>query len=193
MRKPDLYRYFLAFRPDPQLRQWIAALRNAAGQMRGWIEADHLHLTLCILAERLQRDHFLLPRVDAALSGAGLSAFPIRLGRVRGGQGGAALHTVGLLDEYRIFCRALFRHLGERGIVPVLDKKHPHVTIGHQPCRFDPFKALCEWVPGEILLIESEHGLTCHNVLGRWPLLPPPQGTFPFSDPPSWRAASGWR
>ena len=60
-------------------------------------------------------------------------------------------------------------------------------------CRFDPFRAPCEWVPGEILLIESEHGLTCHNVLGRWPLLPPPQGTFPFSDPPSWCAASGWR
>jgi hypothetical protein len=34
-----------------------------------------------------------------------------------------------------------------------------------------------------LLLIESEVGRGIHNVLARWPLLPPPQGTFPFADP----------
>lgn len=184
MRKPNLYRYFLAFRPPPMLRFWMASLRDPTGQILRWIETDHLHLTLCVLAETLERNHFIAARVDAALSGSGLSSFPIRLGRVRGGQGGAALYTIGLRDEYRTFCRALFRHLGDRDIQPMLEKTQPHVTIGHHPCRFDPFKALCEWIPEEIVLVESEDGLSRHNITGRWSLLPPPQGSFPFDEAP---------
>jgi hypothetical protein len=33
----------------------------------------------------------------------------------------------------------------------------------------------------EILLIESWHGHGVHRVLGRWPLLPPPQYGFSFA------------
>jgi 2'-5' RNA ligase len=180
MRAPDLYRYFLAFRPDPVLRYWIASLQQAAGQHQRRIVEPHLHLTLCVLAETLERNHFIAPRVDSVLAGASLSSFLFHFGSVRGGDGGAALYTTGPKAAYRAFCRALFAQLAARDIVPALEKPQPHVTLGHDRCAFEPFRFPCEWTPGEILLIESEHGNGIHNVLGSWPLQPPPQGSFPF-------------
>jgi 2'-5' RNA ligase len=180
MRKPDVYRYFLAFRPDPVLRYWIASLRQTAGQHQRQIRERHLHLTLCVLLESLERNHFIAPRVDAALSDADLASPRLHFGRVRGGDGGAALYTIGRKAEYHAFCRTLFAHLAARGILPELEKLQPHVTLGHDRCSFEPFQFLCEWMPGEIVLIESEHGNGVHNELGRWPLLAPSQGFFPF-------------
>ncbi|MDQ8756075.1 hypothetical protein RCO27_07510 [Sphingosinicella sp. LHD-64] len=197
MPKPDVYRYFLAFRPDPVLRYWIASLRQAAGQHERQIRERHLHLTLCVLLESLERDHFIAPRVEAALAGADLSSLLLHLGRVGGGDGGAALYTIGRKAGYRAFCRTLFGHLAARDIMPILEKHQPHVTLGHDRCGFEPFTFLCEWVPGEILLIESEHGNGIHNVLGSWPLRPPPQGSFPFGPTlppiPPMQAAAGSR
>lgn len=197
MRTPDLYRYFLAFRPDPVLRYWIASLREAAGQHQRRIRDVHLHLTLCVLLESLERDRFIAPRIDAALTGAGLSSLLLHFGWVRGGDGGAALYTIGRKADYHAFCRTLFAHLRARDIVPELEKAQPHVTLGHDRCRFESFRFLCEWMPGEIVLIESEHGNGVHNELGRWPLRPPPQGSFPFGlalpPIPPMQAAGGGR
>jgi hypothetical protein len=39
-----------------------------------------------------------------------------------------------------------------------------------------------EWIPDELLLIESEVGCGIHNVLARWSLLPPRQGGILFDD-----------
>jgi hypothetical protein len=44
-----------------------------------------------------------------------------------------------------------------------------------------------------LLLIESEVGRGVHNVLARWPLLPPSQGSFPFDPPPLLLTANGRR
>jgi 2'-5' RNA ligase len=60
---------------------------------------------------------------------------------------------------------------------------HPHLTIGHDRCAFEPFLILHEWVPDELLLIESGVGNGVHNILGRWPLLPARQGLLPFDQP----------
>lgn len=180
MRMPDVYRYFLAFRPDPVLRYWIASLRDVAGQSRRFVTDLHLHLTLCVLAETIERDRFIASRVDAALAGAGLSSLRLHLGKVRGGGGGAALYTIGSKADYHAFCRALFARLAARGVIPMFEKKNPHVTLGHDPCRFEAFEFPCEWMPLEIDLIESEHGNGIHNALGSWPLQSPPQGSFPF-------------
>jgi RNA 2',3'-cyclic 3'-phosphodiesterase len=185
----QLYRYFLGFRPDLNLSRLLAAVGRQAGQR---VRPQLLHLTLCVIAEARERDHFLLPRVRSALAGCSLSSFQIRLGRVHGGANGAMVNSLGRQEEIQNFYRALICLLAARGIAPLHRKSglRPHVTLGHERCRFDPYKAAFEWFPTELLLIESEVGLSRHNVLGRWPLLPPSQGSLPFPPPISCRAAA---
>ena len=179
------YRYFLGFRPDPGLRARLAALGGAVGQADRRVRPIQLHLTLCVIAELAQRDRFIAARVGAALAERALASCPIRLGRVRGGAGGVALHSLGTQREIRQFYNLLVACLAERGLVPLHRRSglHPHVTLGYDRCSFEPFITPCEWVPDEILLIESWLGRGFHKILGRWPLLPSPQGELPFDGP----------
>jgi 2'-5' RNA ligase len=187
MSAPDFYRYFLGFRPDPVLRRWLEALCNRAGQFGKRVKADHFHLTLCVIAEPEARDHFIVPRVEAALSGNSLSSAPFWLGRVRGGEGGAAVHSRGRKPGLLALYRDLVACLAARDMHPLHRKSglNPHVTLGHDPCAFEAFLTLHEWIPDALLLIESEVGNGIHNVLGRWPLLAPRQGFLPFDPPPT--------
>jgi RNA 2',3'-cyclic 3'-phosphodiesterase len=182
VREVDFYRYFLGFRTDPRLSRTLAAIGAGAGQR---VRPGLLHLTLCVIAEVEARDRFLLSRVGAALAGQALHAVRIALGRVVGGPGGAAVRTIGRQDDLQDFYGALVRWLAGRGLAPLHRRSglHPHVTLGHDPCRFESFNIAIEWLAGDLLLIESEVGRSRHNVLGRWPLLPPRQGLLPF-DPP---------
>lgn len=179
------FRYFIGFRPNPALRAWLTSISGFAGQFDKRIRPAHLHLTLCVIAECAQRDRFIASRVDAAFAGRMLSSCLIRLGRVRGGPGGAALHSLGGRAEIEQLYRLILACLAERGLFPLHRRSglRPHVTLGYDPCRFAPFNLPCEWVPDEILLIESEVGEGIHNVFGRWPLLPPPQGSLPYDAP----------
>jgi len=76
--------------------------------------------------------------------------------------------------------------LAEQNIPPLYREAglRPHVTLAYDPCFPEAPDMLREWIPDELLLIESEVGLGTHNVLKRWRLLPPPQGAFPFDNPP---------
>lgn len=182
MREVDFYRYFLGFRTGAGLGRLLAAIGARAGQR---VRPGHLHLTLCVIAEAKERDRFLLARVRAALAGRALHSFRIPLGRVSGGPGGALVRTVGRQDGIRDFYGALVRWTARRGLAPLHRKAglRPHITLGHESCRFDAFDLAIEWVPDELLLIESEVGRSRHNLLGRWPLLPPRQGRLPFAGP----------
>ena len=179
MRRPDFYRYFLGFRPNDAARGVLADAGLRAGQR---IQPGLLHLTLCVIAEMTERASFLLPRVNAALAEYAFSTFPVALGRVRGGPHGAIVRTLGRQDDIQDCYDALLRLLRLRGITPLHRRSglHPHVTLGHDPCAFEPYKIGLEWVPDKLLLIESEVGRTRHNVIGQWPLLPPRQGSLPF-------------
>jgi 2'-5' RNA ligase len=192
MRNPDFYRYLLASRPDPALRAELVGLRAATGQFRSLVAAELLHLTWCVVAETTARDRFLLPRIETALTGQALSSGLLRLGRVRGGNAGAAVYSRGRKPEILALYRELVALLASRDVQPLHRKSglHPHLTLGHDRCAFDPFLILHEWIPDDVLLIESEVGCGVHNVLGRWPLLPPRQGALPFDlSPPRLRVA----
>lgn len=193
VRRRDFYRYFLGFRPDPAGRALLASLAGRTGQMWPSMAGERLHLTLCVIAEAVVRDYFLLSRIDAAFAGFALNAPVIRLGRVNGGPQGALVRTIGRQDGIQDFYRTLLRLLAARGFAPLHRKSGlcPHVTLGHDSCRFAPFNLALEWSPCTLLLIESEVGLGRHNVLGRWPLLQPGQGVLPFGElAPTWRLAS---
>lgn len=184
--QPHFYRYLFAARPGPRLRNRLVKLQAESGQIDRAVRSDLLHLTFCTVEESTARDHFLLPRADAALSAARLSSGPIWFGRVRGGAGGAAVYSRGRKAEFMELYRQLIGQLAGLGILPLYRKAglHPHVTLGHDPCAFKPFRIREEWIPEELLLIESEVGNGIHNVLGSWRLLPPPQGVLPLDSPP---------
>lgn len=179
MGEADFYRYFLGFRANDRLSRFLAAIGAEAGQR---VRPELLHLTLCVIAEVGERDRCLSSRVGAALAGQAFHSFRIALGRVGGGSGGALVRTIGRQDGIQDFYGALARWLARRDLVPLHRKSglHPHITLGHDPCRFDRFNVAIAWVPDELLLIESEVGRSRHNILGRWPLLPPRQGLLPF-------------
>jgi 2'-5' RNA ligase len=195
--KLQFYRYFLCFRPDAPARQLLAAAGKKAGQHRRQLPKELLHFTLCVVHETKteERDHFVLRRIEAALEGHALASMPIPLGRVIGGRHGALVRTIGRQDAIQDFYSALVRLLRARGIEPLHRKSglRPHVTLGHDRCDFVPFMIEVEWVPGELLLIESEVGLGKHNVLGRWSLRAPAQGWLPFDEGPFPLLAAGWR
>lgn len=187
MHKPDFYRYFLASRPSPFLRAVLVALRDPAGQLDKPVAAELLHLTWCVIAEAPERDRFILPRVEAALSGQLLSSGSLWLGRVRGGKHGAAINSRGRKPDILKLYRRLLACLATRDIHAMYRKSglDPHLTLGHDPCKFQTFRILHEWIPDELFLIESEVGRGIHNVLARWPLLPPAQGSLPFAPQPN--------
>ena len=193
MRQPDFYRYFFAFRPDFALRCWLASLADAAGQCEKRIKEEYFHLTLCVIDELEHRDRFIASRVHSALAGHSLASCPFWLGRLRGGPNGATVHAMGRQWEIQHFYRALLARLARRDMLPLHRKSglHPHVTLGHDPCAFDSFNLPREWIPDELLLIESEVGNGVHTVLARWPLLPPRQGVFAFDTPLLLAAGAG--
>ena len=173
------YRYFLGFRPDPSARDALAAVAQGIGQRS---RPQLLHFTLCVIAEVGKPDPFGAARVEAALAGHALSSLPIRLGRVHAGDHGALVRTIGRQEDIQSFYQTLVNLLAARGIAPLHRQTglHPHVTLGHEPCQFDPFDIAVEWFPQELLLIESEVGNSRHQIVGRWPLLPPAQGILVF-------------
>lgn len=186
MRRPNFYRYFLAFRPNLVQRCWLEDVAAAAGQCRRRIKAEYFHLTLFVIAECLHRDQFIASRVKAALADQSLSSCPFWLGRLCGGEDGAALHAMGRQREIQDFFHMLVACLARRDMRPLHRKSglRPHVTLGYDPCALGSLVLPFEWIPDELLLIESEVGSTVHNVLARWPLLAPGQGSLPLYPPP---------
>jgi len=199
----QFYRYLFLCRPDPR---WFPLFRQIAATVGQPIRGDPWHLTLCTVAETTERDHFLLPRIRPALHGQRLHSFSVNLSRVSAGSHGACARTFGRQDDVQDFYRILERVLRICGIEPLHRKSglHPHVTLGYRACVPMRLKIALEWFPAELLLVESEVGLTRHNVLGRWSLLPPRQpllplgGIVPRSDgglasdltSPAWRSAA---
>jgi len=166
----QFYRYFLGVRPIPEV---YAAFQRLAEELGQPIRLDLLHLTLCVIAEVGERDRFIAGRVRRALRDAPLYAFPVNLSRVKTGRQGAFAHSFGRQNEIQDFYRFLVRLLMRQGIEPMHRKSglHPHVTLAHLASEAGLFRIAVRWFPTELLLIESEVGLTRHNVLASWPLM----------------------
>ena len=183
---PGFYRYFFAFRPDPLLRCWLATLGERAGQSAkrnqgGIFSFDYLRHRRVCTARPLHR----LVRCFRARRPRPLF-LPVLARPPAGRAHGAAIRTMARQHEIQYFYRTLLAYLGERDILPLHRKTglRPHVTLGRDPCIVDLRLPPREWVPDELLLIESEVGKGIHHVIARWPLLPPRQGAFAFGEMP---------
>jgi 2'-5' RNA ligase len=175
----QFYRYFVGCRPGPSTR---AVLAQAGSRAEQRLRPDGYHLTFCVIAEVPARDLTIAERVRAAFSEETLHSAPIPFGRVVGGPLGAMVKTIGRQDELQDLYVAIVCRLASQGFEPMHRKAgfRPHSTLGHDPCSFVRFNIAHEWIPGELLLIESEVGLTRHNVQGAWHLAPPRQHRLPF-------------
>jgi 2'-5' RNA ligase len=183
MREPEFFRYFLCCRPDSRTR---AELALAAARAKQQFRPDLYHLTWFVIAEVPERDVSLRDRVEGALAGLPLHSVRIPLGLVTGGDFGAAVKTMGPQPALQDAYQALERPLTKCDLPPLHRTSgfRPHVTLGHARCRFASFTIALEWIPDRLLLIESEVGLTKHNVIAEWPLLAPRQGVLPFTGSP---------
>ena len=179
MRPPSSYRYFLGFQPDPATLRHV---RNVSDVLRlgcAAVGEERLHLTLFVVAEMRQRSTDIARKIDAALRSISLTAPRIKLGKASSGAHGAYVKSIGRRSEIVHFYRQLIMLLAPLGIEPLHRKSglNPHITLAYQrnlpEARIvHPF----EWVPQELLLIESCVGLGVHKIMARWPLLPPRQG-----------------
>lgn len=176
----QFYRYFLGIRPIPEV---YATFQRLAEELGLPVRLDLLHLTLCVIAQVKERDRFIAGRVRRALRDEPLHSFPVNLSRVKTGRQGAFAHTFGRQDEIQDFYRFLVRLLLRQGIEPMHRKSglHPHVTLTREALEAELVRIALRWFPTELLLIESEVGLTRHNVLASWPLLAPRQSLL-FGD-----------
>jgi 2'-5' RNA ligase len=181
MRVLQGYRYFLGIRPGAQ---WYPSFQRIGAAIGQPIRVELLHLTLCVIAQVMERDLFIRRRVQAALSGRPLHSFPVNLSRVVAGPHGACARTFGRQAEIQDFYRGLLHLLKAHGIEPMHRKSglHPHVTLGYAALPSGLLKVAIQWFPAELLLIESEVGFTRHNVLATWPLLPLRQPSLPFGE-----------
>jgi 2'-5' RNA ligase len=181
MRIRQGYRCFLGIRPDPP---WYPLFQQICEGLGLPCRLDRLHLTLCVVAESLERDPFVARRLRRALRDAELHSFAVSLSSVRAAPNGATAYPSGRQDEIQDFYRMLIRLLRAAGIEPLHRKSglHPHVTLSYRACRTALLPVAIQWFPLELMLIESEVGLTKHTVLERWSLHPPRQPLLPFGD-----------
>lgn len=179
MRKPHFYRYFFGFQPDQKslisVRQMIVAL----GLDPAMMNEELLHLTLFVFEESEAQRTDIADHIAAILSGANLTTCRIKLGKGKRDKDGARIKSIGKQWEIQHFYRQLVTLVAPLGVRPRYRSSglSPHITLdyrkgGPERSALIPF----EWIPGELLLIESCVGLSVHNVIARWPLLSPQQG-----------------
>lgn len=179
MRSPSSHRYFLGFQPDPATLGHVRNVSDVLGLGCAAVGEERLHLTLFVVAEMRQRNTDIARKIDAVLRPIPLTAPRIKLGKASSGAQGAYLESIGRRFEIAHFYRQLITLLAPLGIESLHRKNglNPHITLAYQ-CNLPEARIVhpFEWVPQQLLLIESCVGLGVHNIMARWPLLPPRQG-----------------
>lgn len=178
----NFYRYFLALAPNPRVRSSLGDLRDGL-QPQAPVFDRHLHMTLLRLAELSDRDFSIASRVDLALKDRHFYACSIWLRHLEVRANIAMAKPRGRQPELQTLRSGLEAAMLAAGMPAFWAKTfQPHVTLGRR-LGFEEKRALppIVWYADEIVLIESWHGATHHEILGRWALLPPRQRSFDFA------------
>ena len=179
-----MHRLFVALRPPPDIRRWLAATQGGVAGAR-WQDDDQLHLTLRFVGAVERR---VAEDVAAALAAVDAAAPTIRLsgvGRFDSRRGGAALWVgahphAPLAALHRKVDRACVR----AGLPPEGRAFLPHVTLARlsRGAAADP--AVARWladhavlasepfVATHLVLYESHLGSdgATYEAVARWPL-----------------------
>lgn len=191
-----MFRYFLGFQVAVDRAGWLARqLPPVSGDLFAGLKPQFYHLTLCTIEETQVPHPFLRQRVANAFEAGLPAASGIPFGRIVSKDAGAELVTVGSIANIRHFYEALVALLAPYDIEPRYRQAglRPHISLGYGKHPFEPVPVVWNWIPRELVLIESHVGHSRHRVLQRWPLLAPVQGMFDFMDdalPPPMRHAA---
>lgn len=191
-----MFRYFLGFQVAADRAGWLARqLPRVSGDLFAGMKPQLYHLTLCTIGETQAPHPFLRQRVANAFEAGLPAASSIPFGRIISKDAGAELVTVGSVAGIRHVYEALVARLARYEIEPWYRQSglRPHITLGYGKHPFEPVPVAWNWIPRDLVLIESHVGHSRHRVLQRWQLLAPAQGMFDFMDdalPPPMRYAA---
>lgn len=173
------HRLFFAVRPPNGAVRYLVEEQRRFGPGRT-VRPDHLHLTTVIV-----NDHEIFPATIAermCLVGDAIAAnrFPIVLDQVVASHRSVAMVPSERLNGFHAFQRQLARRMMRAGLGQRLNWRFsPHLTLLYwhgAPLR--EWTDALSWTATEFVLIHSLLGLTRHEVLARWPLLPPKPPTL---------------
>ena len=191
-----MFRYFLGFQVAADRAGWLARqLPPVSGDLFAGLKPQNYHLKLCTIDETAVPHPFLRQRVAKAFDGGLPAAVSIPFGRIVSKDAGAELVTTGSIVGVRQLYEAIVARLAPHGIEPWYRQSglRPHVTLGYVRHAFDPVPVAWNWIPRDLVLIESHVGHSRHRVLQRWTLDAPVQGMFDFMEdalPPPLRYAA---
>lgn len=180
-------RFFFAVVPPVETAERIAAHARAMGLKRARVTADRLHMTLAITKDFDQGE--CPPAYVETLLRAGrriaAAPFEMMLGKIvvgkesilaQPGEGHAGGKAV-----YDCIAQAM---AGMRAPLRPKVRYSPHMTLSYDTALTSRGLRMLGfgWQVTEVLLIHSLVGLHRHEVLDRWPLVPPPvrQASFAF-------------
>ncbi|UKK83291.1 hypothetical protein L7H23_12030 [Sphingopyxis sp. BSN-002] len=178
-----MFRYFLGFQVPADRAGWLARqLPPVSGDLFAGLKPQNYHLTLCSIDETMVPHPFLRQRVAKAFEAGLPAAASIPFGRIVSKDAGAELITAGGVTGIRQLYEAIVARLAPHGIEPWYRQSglRPHVTLGYGRHPFDPVPVAWNWIPRDLVLIESHVGHGRHRVLQRWTLDAPVQGMFDF-------------
>lgn len=190
-----MFRYFLGFQVAADRAGWLARqLPHGSGDLFAGLKPQLYHLTLCTVDETHVPHPFLRQRIAKAFEAGLPAAAAIPFGRIVSNEVGVELIAAGSVAGIRELYDAIAALLASHGIEPMYRRSglRPHVTLGYGKRLFDPVSVAWNWLPRDLVLIESHVGRGRHRVLQRWTLASPAQGMFDFMDdalPPLRQAA----
>ncbi len=170
------HRYFFALLPDVVTARRIHAFAEGQFGAKGLMRPERLHVTLAITADFERPDAAVVDALLRAGDAVSAAPFALKLDRLSGGQRTVALRPARSVPPLRKFQSRIAAAMTKQGVTMRPDWRfNPHLTLvyrdGENVAR--PTEAF-GWPVREFVLIESLVGLARHEVLGRWPLRPPP-------------------
>lgn len=166
------HRLFYALHPSPSARCVIDRLsqRLGAGDR---LRPEHLHLTLAITEDYSAPPRALMDRMVRIPETLPLMAFQLTLDRLRGSERSLALCPTAGSWRLSLLQLQLQKALARSGIRRDCWRFSAHMTLLYRHgIGFSSAIAPISWWAEELVLVHSHVGLTRHDIVGRWPLLP---------------------
>ncbi len=167
-------RFFFAIRPDEETARAIDAF--AASELPGLrrLKLAHQHVTLALTGDFPAFPDDLVRRLLAAGAEVRAEPFDLPLTLLSGSRRSVALCPEGPVAPLAVFQRQIAQAMA-RHDVPMREgwTFNPHQTLGYR--KGEPFSRQVGgfvWTARDFVLVRSLVGLSRHEVLGRWPLLP---------------------
>jgi len=176
------HRYFFALLPDEVSARRIHAFAEGQFGAKGLLRPERLHVTLALTADFSGSQPAMIEALLRAGDAASGAPFDLMLDTLSGGRRTTALRPAHVVPPLRALQGRIAEAMTREGVPMRADWSFgPHVTLLYRDGE-PVWRAVDNlgWPVRDFVLIESLVGLTRHNVLGRWPLVmpPDPQGSL---------------